>query len=114
NSGNRIPLVAENIILSGLNYRINEHFSTYVEGLFTGNQYAANDDQNISGKLGGYTIFNINLHYFYENFTADFRINNIFNKEFYLYSVYQSSVNTDYFYPAPTRNVSLSLAYLFA
>lgn len=114
NSGNRIPLVSENIFLTGIHYQFTDHFSTYAEGLFTGSQYASNDNQNIAGKLGGYTIFNLNFHYYYRKISADFRINNIFNKYYYLYSVYQSSNNLSYFYPAATRNVMLNLGYDFS
>ena len=60
-AGNRIPLVAENIVRAGLNYRIAQDWDLYTEAIHTGNQYADNDDANIAGKIGGYTVYNFNF-----------------------------------------------------
>ena len=113
NSGNLIPLVSENILHAGLNYHFAQHWNFYTEALFTGSQYAANDDANIAGRLGGYTVYNFNLRYHWKNFTASFRVNNIFNKYYYFYTVYQPSMPSEFFYPAPTRNFVLTASYAF-
>jgi iron complex outermembrane receptor protein len=111
--GNRIPLVSESIFRTGLNYHINEHWHAFTEALFTGNQYAANDNANIAGKLGGYTIYHFSIRYVYEHLTASFRINNIFNHYYYFYTVYQPNVMSEFFYPAPGRNFTLTVQYMF-
>lgn len=113
NAGNRIPLVSENIARAGLNYIFLNHWSAYAEAVFTGNQYAANDDANVATQIGGYTVYNFNLRYTYKQFNATLRFNNIFNKEYYYYTVYQPSAPIMTFYPAVERNVMLTLKYAF-
>jgi iron complex outermembrane receptor protein len=112
-AGNRIPLVAENIVLANVNYAMTKDWSVYTEALYTGNEYSDNDNANVTGKIGGYTIYNLGVHYSYEHFTASLRLNNIFDKYYYVYSVYQPSQKTEYFYPAAGRNVMLKLKYSF-
>lgn len=113
NAGNRIPLVSETIIRGGINYYLTENWNTYTEGIFTGNQYPANDDANVAGNIGGYTSYNFHLRYLYKTLTASLRVNNVFNKYYYFYTVYQPSMNTEFFYPAPGRNFTFTLKYLF-
>lgn len=114
NAGNRIPLVSENIIHAGLSHHFLENWSAYYEAIFTGAQYPANDDANVAGKIGGYTIYNFNVRYTWKAFTATLHLNNLTNKAYYFYSVYQSSmVPSESFYPAPERNVMLTLDWLF-
>ncbi|MBX3708336.1 MAG: TonB-dependent receptor [Gammaproteobacteria bacterium] len=113
NSGNRIPLVSESILHFGVSYRFAQHWNLYSESIFTGNQFAANDDANLHGKTGGYTIFNMNLRYEYLHFSAALHLNNIFNKKFYFYTIYQPGVQSEFFYPAPERNFTLIMNYSF-
>ena len=113
-AGNRIPLVSENIIRGGLQYKPFDQFSLYPEVVFTGNQYAANDDANSAGKIGGYTVYHFNLNYTGKNMTASLRFNNITNKYYYFYTVYQPGMASESFYPAPGRNVNLTLTYLLS
>jgi iron complex outermembrane receptor protein len=112
NAGNQIPLVSENIIRAGVNYRLAEHWSFYTDAIFTGSQYAANDDANVAGKNGGYTTYNFNVRYEYQQFSAALHVNNIFDKFYYLYTTYQPGMG-EFFYPAPGRNFTLTLNYLF-
>jgi iron complex outermembrane receptor protein len=110
-SGNRIPLVSENILQGGVNYAFIPNWNIYSEAIYTGSQYSANDNANIAGKIGGYTTYNINLRYIYHKVTASFRINNIFNKYYYLYTTFEPGVDEQFFYPAPGRNVLLTISY---
>jgi iron complex outermembrane receptor protein len=114
NAHHRIPLVSEHILRSGINYRVTARLNVYPEIIFTGNQFAANDDANRAGALGGYTIYNINLRYEYKELSASFRINNLFNKYYYFYTVFMPSTQTGFFYPAPGRNVTLTVNIAFA
>jgi iron complex outermembrane receptor protein len=113
-AGNRIPLVAENILLANLNYALTDHWNVYTEALYTGSEYSDGDNANVAGTIGGYTTYNFSLRYRYAHFTASFRLNNIFNKYYYLYTVYQPSVTSQFFYPAPGRNLMLNVKYLFS
>jgi len=108
---NRIPLVSENRLNAHLMYFFTDTFNLYAEALFTGNQYADNDNANVTTKMGGYTLFNANLRYRFKAFTALLQMNNIFNKAYYLYTIYQPSMATQYFYPAAEQNVMLTLRY---
>jgi len=113
-AGNRIPLVAENIISANIDYAFKEHWQLYGEALYTGNEYADSDNTNIAGKMGGYTLYNGSVNYTYEHFTASLRVNNIFNKDYFIYTVYQPSLAAQFFYPAEGRNFSLNVKYEFA
>lgn len=113
NRNKQIPLVSEHIFRAGAHFKF-RCLVILFESLFTGKQYPANDDANLF-PVGGYTIFNFNLLYHYRNLEASFRINNIFNKGYFLSTVYQRSRPIkQYFYPAPERNFLLTLKYLFA
>lgn len=112
NSGNRIPLVSESILRAGVDYAITQNFNFYTEALYTGNQFAANDDANVAGKVGGYTTYNVNFRYHWHQLEASFRVNNVFNKYYYFYTVYMPSVQNEFFYPAPGRNILFTVKYL--
>lgn len=111
NIGKQIPSVAENIFHLGLNYHFLEDWIFFSEAVYTGSQFPANDDANISHKIGGYTIYNASLHYQLQQFSASLRLNNLFNKFYNLYTVYTPSTNTDSFYPAPGRNFYFTMQY---
>ncbi|MBV8802017.1 MAG: TonB-dependent receptor, partial [Gammaproteobacteria bacterium] len=110
-SGKQIPLVSENIFHGGINYAFMSYWNIYSEAIYTGSQYAANDNANIAGAMGGYTTFNMNLRFVYQKLVASFRVNNIFNKYYYLYTTFEPSIDEQFFYPAPARNILLTLKY---
>lgn len=112
-ANNRIPLVSELLANAHVNYAFNDALNFFAEAMYTGNQYAANDDANTAGIIAGYTIFNANLRYRYQHFYATFRVNNIFNKLYNFYTVFQPSMLTTFYYPAPERNIMLTLNYDF-
>lgn len=109
--GKRIPLVSETVIRTGLDWRIREHWQAYTDAIFTGNQFAANDNANIAKRNGGYTVYNVNLRYDYLHFSAALHLNNISNKYYYFYSVYQPGMPDEFFYPAPGRSYTLTVYY---
>jgi iron complex outermembrane receptor protein len=111
NVGKQIPLVAENIFHFGIDYHFLENWNFFSEAIYTGSQFPSNDDANVSHKIGGYTIYNFNLHYQFQHFSASFRLNNLTNKFYNLYTVYTPTTNTESFYPAPGRNFFLTLKY---
>lgn len=112
-AGNRIPLVSENLVHAGVDYAITDHWNLYNEAVYTGNQYADNDDANVGNKIGGYTTYNFNLRYVYnKNITASFRVNNIFNKYYYLYTVVEPGMPSEFYYPAAGRNFLLTVKCL--
>ena len=108
-SGKQIPLVSDWTARGGMLYRITNNWHAYAEAIYTGRQFPANDNANVTGGQGGYTIYNFNLRYHYKTFSASLHMNNIFNNNYYLYTVLQSG--TEFFYPAPDRNVVLTVNY---
>lgn len=113
NAGKRLPLVSENNIHVGLDYEFMEYWNLYSEAIYTGNQFAANDDANITKPISGYTVYNFNVRYQYKKLTGAFRLNNVFNKFYDFYSVFQPNTESESFYPAPERNFLFTLKYLF-
>lgn len=112
-SGNRIPLVAENIFSAGVHYLFHTDWDLYPEALYTGSQYPANDNANIGSKIGGYTVYNCNLRYIHKQIKMSFKINNILNKNYFLYTVFDTNDNTTSYYPAAGRNILLTVTYSF-
>jgi iron complex outermembrane recepter protein len=113
-SGNRIPLVSAIILRANIDYTIAEYWTIYTEALYTGNQFAANDNANVAGKMGGYTLYNFNLRFSIKELSASLRVNNIFNKRYYFYTVFMPNMQSEFFYPAPERNFTLTVTYAFA
>jgi iron complex outermembrane receptor protein len=110
-AGKRIPLVAENTVLANVNYAVTNRWRLYGEALYTGSEYADSDNGNVAGLIGGYTVYNVGVHYQYERFTGSFRVNNVFDKDYYVYAVYQPTLQSEFFYPAVGRNFMVSLRY---
>lgn len=110
-AGNRIPLVSQALLHAGMDIHPLEHWNVYMEGVFTGNQYPANDDANAAGQIGGYTIYNLNIRYHIKRVSAAFHINNIFNQYYYFYTVIQPGLPGEFFYPAPGRNFLFTISY---
>jgi outer membrane receptor protein involved in Fe transport len=110
--GNRIPFVSSNVFSLGLNYKINQHWSCYINGVYNGNKTFADDTEQRSRTLGGYTLYNANLLYQFKAMDINLRINNISNKHYYAYAfdVYNGSATNSYFYPANGISAFLSVA----
>jgi len=113
NSNKRIPMVAENVLTAGIYYHIEPAWELHLNALYTGSQFASGDEANVGGELGGYTIYRFNVKYHFKQWRAMFQVNNIFNKYYNLYTIYQPSLQNMFFYPAAGREVLLTLQYLF-
>ncbi|CAN5236286.1 TonB-dependent receptor [soil metagenome] len=113
NNGKRIPLVAENMLHANINYAVTKCLKFYIEGVYTGNQFASNDDGNRGARLGGYAIYNANITYEFKQLSLALRVNNIFNKNYFLYSIFSISPPSEFFYPAARRNFLLTVKYSF-
>jgi iron complex outermembrane receptor protein len=110
-AGKRIPLVAESLFKGKVQYHYFPDWNFSVESSYTGSEYPDNDNLNVSGKLGGYTLINFHVEYTYRHLLASFALNNIFNKYYYIYSVYQNNPVEQFFYPAAGRNFMVNLRY---
>ncbi len=111
-SGKQIPFVAKNMARISANYHLFTHWQLLAETIFTGKMFAAGDDEN-KHLIGGYTIYNAAIHYQYKGFGVTSRINNITNKKYYNYVVFQPWASSLGYYPAPRRNFLLTIHYRF-
>lgn len=110
-NGNQIPFVAKNIVNVNINYNFLPAWNLYLEQLYTGNRFASGDFQNINNKLPGYALTNTNLQYQKNHWLFSARVNNIFNKKYNSFVVFNPAMLQDFFYPAPGINFLLSGSY---
>jgi iron complex outermembrane recepter protein len=110
--GNRIPFVANHQAALTLFFKLNTHWNSELGSTYTGKRSYANDPEERSPLLGGYTLIHFNLQYHWKRLTLNFRINNILNKHFsaYAFDVYQGQSASSYYYPAPGINAMLDLS----
>ena len=111
--GNDVPFVPEQTAVLGLNYTLTSTINLYADAIYTGRRFRADDNDNASDQLGGYTIYNINLGYNTHPdwqdaaWSANVRVNNIFGKE---YSGLSSIFGV---YPAPKAAIEVNVGYHF-
>lgn len=118
NSGNRIPLVAENTANINATYRFNNAWSLYAEALYIDDRVIAGDYRNEFDDLDGYSVFNMNAQYRYKNLTARFRINNLTDRKYSDYAAVGFNPANNFnperaLYAAPERTYALTLEYAF-
>lgn len=91
-SGDRIPMIPRNILKLSANYSVTEQFNIGADAISVSGSYARGNENNDhqsgglyygSGKIGGYTVFNLNTAY---QITPDWRVfarvNNLFDREY--------------------------------
>jgi iron complex outermembrane receptor protein len=110
--GKRIPFVSANTFNLSTTISFKQHWSLFLESLFSGKKYAAGDDENIGNGIPSYFVFNASVGYHYKRIDLRFRVNNILNC---YYNSYASFVTSDgssieYFYPAPGRTFMLTMS----
>jgi len=110
-AGKTIPLVAAHNVNLQLDYFF-ENWRMFSEWFYTGSEYPDNDNANVTNKIGGYSVFNVGFKYVYRQFTFSARINNLFNKDYYQYTIYQPSLQKNFFYPTAERNFFIDVKYV--
>ncbi len=91
-SGDRIPMIPRNILKLSARYAVTEQFSIGADAISVSGSYARGNENNDhqsgglylgSGKVGGYTVFNLNGAY---QITPQWRVfaqvNNLFDREY--------------------------------
>jgi iron complex outermembrane receptor protein len=111
NNGKLIPFVSQHGFTVWADYAISNHWNFFSEIVYYSNRFPAGDYANISSKLSGYVTGNLSLRYNIQNFYADFRANNIFNKNYMAYVSFDPGSHQEFFYPAPDRNVIFTVGY---
>ena len=115
--GNDVPFVPEQTAVLGLNYTLTQNINLYTDAIYTGRRFRSDDDSNASNRLGGYTIYNINLGYNTNPdwqdgaWSANLRVNNIFGKE-YSGLLFDNGFSSGG-YPAPKTTVEVKVGYHF-
>jgi len=103
--GNRVPDVARQLAKVHANYRIGEGVRLFGELVHTGGQSL---DLAGNAALGGYTVANLAASWSRGGWTLQARLNNMTDKE---YSEFATYFGTRALYPAPERNLMLSLIH---
>ena len=107
--GNRIPFVAENRYSLAAIYRIKPHWTVMLQSAYTGSQTFANDPSEHLSKISAYTVYNANIRYQYKRLTFNLRLNNILDKKYFAYALYNQYVASNkVYYPAMGRNFMLN------
>ena len=107
--GNAIPFVAAQRAQLAANYGLNRwgllHWHLFGELQYTGQRYQDSDYDNTLARLPALTLLNLAANYDHTTWRISARINNVANKKYNNYAVYNS------YYPAPERNAMLSVTY---
>jgi len=118
NSGNDIPLVAENTAHISASYQVNRAWSVFAEAQYIDDRIIAGDYRNEFDELNGYTVINMNARYRYKSITAQFKINNVTDKKYSDYAAVGFNPANNFnretaLYAAPERTYALTLEYAF-
>jgi len=109
--GKDISGVADSIARLRGDFRINDHFATYLEYRYSAPKYAQGDNANQFGKLDSIAVYNAGIGYQMKSWQVNFRINNLTDEE-YAEFVTNNGFGAA-FQPSPERNFTLTAAYRF-
>jgi iron complex outermembrane recepter protein len=115
--GNRVPMVPENKMTLGANWRILEQdlvsmFLNYnAEAI--GSQFPISDQKNILPKNKGYFVNNLKATLKCGGLTLFFACNNIFDVKYSEYSVSNTAGTVDNYYPASGRSFHTGISAKF-
>lgn len=108
--GNQVPYVAKHTLSLFADYQLSSNWSLFIDGQFTGSRYQDDDNSNGQQKVSEQLILNTAVNYKRKNWFASFKVNNLGNEKYNGYSIYSFGANH---YPAPERNLKLTLGYRF-
>ncbi|UCD57920.1 MAG: TonB-dependent receptor, partial [Candidatus Hydrogenedentota bacterium] len=116
--GNTVPLVPKNRFSAGINFKLDEHFTFYLDGLFVDEQVFQGDEANEFDKLDNYTIFNAKLTFENGGFTAYVAARNIFDREYETRGIiatdpFAGFAQVPFFTPAPPASIMVGASYRF-
>ena len=88
--GDRIPSLPRQVLKLRLGYELTKQFSIGVNVLMSDGVYARGDENNqdVNGKLPGYTLVNLDAHYRpIPNLEIFARVNNLFDRRYYDFGI---------------------------
>lgn len=116
-AGNDVPFVARQQLHLSADYRFSDHWGLYTELQAISRRYASGDFANALAQLPGYAVVNMNLRYRRAGWLVEARVNNVLDKRYSDYAATNFNFTTfateTGFYPAPERNVQLTVSYAF-
>lgn len=116
NEGNRIPLVPRSQARLAADWRIVAAWSLRMEGQWVSSQVNGSDFANAFPQLPSYTVTNLMLRHEYKNLKLGIQVNNLFNREYSetgAIGLDATFTPQDAYFPAPERNLRLTLGYLW-
>ncbi len=111
NEGNELPWVAKHSGRVFLNYDIVADWQLLAEAAYVGKKYQDGDSGNTEEQLNDYWLSNFAVNYTYQMFSANLRIDNMFDKKYADY-VYYNGYTTGY-YSGNGREFKLTASYQF-
>lgn len=114
--GNRIPLVPQSQARLAADWRLAAEWSMRMEGRWVGPQVNGSDFANTFPKLPAYTVADLNLRYRHENLETGLQVNNLLDQKYSetgAIGLDATFTSRDAYFPAPGRNLALTLAYRF-
>lgn len=116
NEGKRIPLVPRSQARLAADWRIAAEWSLRTEGQWTGSQVNGSDFANAFPQLPSYTVANLMLRHEYKDLELGMQVNNLFNHEYSetgAIGLDATFTSRDAYFPAPERNLRLTLGYVW-
>ncbi len=115
--GNKIPEVPENKATWTNIFKLNDQNHFNLDAVYTGSRYFGNDFANVGKKMPGYTLVNLGYTYRVKKWKAQFRIDNVADRNAAdqgFYGDWMLPDNNPYFYyPLPGRAYYLTLGAEF-
>jgi iron complex outermembrane receptor protein len=107
NKGKKLPWVATHTGRGFATYQLLTNWKLFAEGVYVGEKYQDGDSANTLDKLDDYWLANLALDYVKGEFSANVRVDNVFDKKYADY-VYSSG-----YYPGTDRQFKLTASYQF-
>jgi len=112
-SGNRIPLVPHHMANAGIDWSIREHTRLNATASYVGSQLYDGDESNTFGRdIPAYWTVDLGVFRTVNDWTLGASVRNLFDEKYYSYAL-AISPTTFIAYPAPERNLLVSVQYRF-
>jgi outer membrane receptor protein involved in Fe transport len=117
--GDVMPLVPQQRLNVGVNYRPWPWLTVSAEGIYVGSQYLRGDETNTQAPLSPYFVVNAGATVRWRSLEGFVRINNLFNAQYETFGTFAVNGNAPgnpvepFLNPAPPINVLVGLKYTF-
>jgi iron complex outermembrane receptor protein len=112
--GNRIPLVPQSQARLAADWRMAADWTLRMEGQWVGEQVTGSDFANTFPELPAYAVANLSLRFQHQDLELGMQVNNLLDHEYSetgAVGLDASFTARDAFYPAPERNLRVTLRY---